>query len=173
MAEREKSWANKSLFGTFLDELIGSGAKRVMETAKQVAPKCGFCGLPTLVRCMSCGRFVCRFHGFVNAQSLERFNVICSECVSQHFPFVTVEPPKHHYDPQQDEHWNHRQKPWEILGIDWYAPDEEIEAARKNGAREVHPDRASDERDRIKREEAMKLVNAAAEWMLKKRRGGK
>jgi hypothetical protein len=173
MSEQQKSWAHKSLFGTFLDELIGSGAKRVMETAKQVAPKCGFCGLPTVVRCMSCGRFVCRTHGFVNAQSLEKFNVICSECISEFFPFVTVEPPRHHPGQQQDDPWNHSQKPWEILGIDWHAPDEEIEAARKKRAREVHPDRATDEHDRVKREEVMKLVNAAAEWMLKRRRGTK
>lgn len=172
MTEQNNSWAHRSLFGSFLDELIGSGAKRVMETAKQVAPKCGFCGQPTIVRCMACGRFVCRTHGFVNAQSLEKFNVICSECISKHFDFVTVEPPKHHnYGPQQDEPWNHRQAPWDVLGVQRFAPDEEIEAARKKRAREVHPDRATDEQDRLKREEAMKLVNAAAEWMLKKRRG--
>lgn len=171
MPEQGKSWAANGLFGSFLDELIGSGAKKVIETARQVAPKCGFCGLPTVVRCMSCGQFVCRVHGFVNAQAIDRLNVICAHCISQHFPFVTVEPPRHNHGPQQEEPWMHQKKPWEILGIDWHAPDEEIEAARKKKAREVHPDRASGEQDRLRREEAMKLVNAAAEWMLKKRRG--
>lgn len=169
---KHKSWATP-LFGSFLDELIGSGAKKVMETARQVAPKCGFCGLPTVVRCMNCGKFVCRTHGFVNAQSIDKLNIICSECISQFFPYVTVEPPKYQQQggPQQEEPWPHRQKPWEVLGVDWHAPDEVIETARKKRAREVHPDRASDENDRLKREEAMRLVNAAAEWMLNKRRG--
>ena len=171
MAEQGKSWATNGLFGSFLDELIGSGAKKVLETARQVAPKCGFCGQPTVVRCMNCGQFVCRTHAFVNAQALDKLNVICAHCVSQHFPFVTVEPPKQYHYGSQEEPWTHSKKAWEILGIDWHAPDEEIEAARKKRAREVHPDRATDEQDRIKREEAMKQVNAAAEWMLRRRRG--
>lgn len=167
---KQRGWNDPSLWGSMLDELIGSGAKRVVETAKRVAPKCGYCGQPTLVRCMNCGQYVCRAHGFVNAPAFDKINVLCSGCISQHFPYVTVEPPPGaRYHPQDDNPWPHETHPWDVLGVSPYAEKEEIEAARKSRAREVHPDKAKNEQERLEREKAMKLVNAAAEWMLAKK----
>jgi hypothetical protein len=116
---------------------------------------------------------VCRVHAFVNAVAIDQYNIICSHCISHYFEFVSVEPPPHaQYQQQPDESpWPHQEKPWDVLGVNWYAQEEEIENARKRRAREVHPDHAKDERDRLQREKAMKLVNAAAEWMLRHRRG--
>lgn len=174
--QKAAGWA-KTMFGSMLDELIGSGAQKVVETARQVAPKCAFCYSPTIVKCQACGRFVCRVHVFVNAVAVDRYNVICSDCISHHFDFVSVEPPPHyanyqHQHAQQEEaRWPYPEQPWDILGINWYAQEEEIEAARKQKARQVHPDHASDEQDRVQREKAMKMVNAAAEYMLRHRRG--
>jgi len=176
----KKGWeAQRTMFGSLLDEMIGSGAQHVFDTVKQVAPKCAFCYSPTIFRCMSCGKFVCRTHAFANVQSVEHFNVICAECIGQHFPFVTVAPPpgassygpEGSSPPRDDESWPYREKPWEILGINWYAKEDEIKDAFKREAKRVHPDHASDEKDRQARERAMKMVAAAKEWMLRHRKG--
>jgi len=172
VADSHKSgWSGRGMFGNLIDELIGTGVQKVFQTARQMAPKCGFCGQPTIIKCQSCGRPVCRIHAFVNAQSIERMFVICSECVSAHFPFVEVEPPPNfNQEHGGGSEWRCREAPWDILGIERDAEEDEINEAFRQKAKKVHPDRAKDEKDRKKREAAMKKVAAAKEWMIKARR---
>lgn len=159
------------MFGGLIDELIRTGVQSVYQTARQMAPKCEFCGAPTIIKCQSCGKPVCRIHAFINAQSIERLFVICSECVSQHFPFVEVESPPHPgHEHATDAEWKYRGTPWDILGVSQEADENEINEAFRQKAKRVHPDRAKDEKDRKKREAAMKKVAAAKEWMIRSRR---
>lgn len=164
---KKTGWAQRGLFGGLLDELIGTGVQKVFQTARQMAPKCGYCGEPTIIKCQACGQPVCRVHAFVNAQSIERLFVICSGCVAVHFPFVEVSSPggfggEHNVDPE----WHYKDAPWDILGISENASDDDVNEAFRQKAKKVHPDRAKDEADRVKRERAMKKVAAAKEWML-------
>jgi hypothetical protein len=165
--EKKTGWGGRNIFGGLLDELIGTGVQKVFQTARNMAPKCGYCGEPTIIKCQACGRPVCRIHAFVNAQSIERLFVICSGCVAVHFPFVEVSPPGGFSNERQvDQEWQYRETPWDILGVSQSADDEEINDAFRQKAKRVHPDRAKDEHDRRKREAAMKKVAAAKEWML-------
>jgi hypothetical protein len=164
--EKRSGWAagGRSPFGELLDEIIGSGAQRVFETVHRVTPKCGFCGTSTIMRCQQCGRNVCNVHGFVNARAWNRYTVICSECVSAHFGFVEIEPPPNYARPDEMP-WQHEEQPWDILGIRWDADEVTLNKAFKAQARKVHPDHASDDIDRARRERAMSRVTEAYEWM--------
>ncbi len=167
MAERKKraGWADGGgQFRDLLDEIIGSGAQRVFETVHRVTPKCQFCGTSTIMRCQACGKNVCNIHGFVNAKAWNRYTVVCSECMGAYFPFVEIEPPPNYASPDEMP-WQHDEEPWAILGISWDADESAIGKAFKAKAREVHPDHASDEVDRARRDRAMKRVTAAYEWM--------
>jgi len=168
MADAKKTgWAGRNVFGSLLDEMIGTGVQKIFQTARNMAPKCGYCGEPTIIKCQACGRPVCRVHAFVNAQSIERLFVICSGCVAQHFPFVEIGPPPGFgQDRRVNVEWHYQEPPWEILGISQDADDAEINDAFRQKAKRVHPDRAKDEQDRKRREAAMKKVAAAKEWML-------
>ena len=174
MADAKKTgWGGRNVFGSLIDELIGTGVQKVFQTARNMAPKCGYCGEPTIIKCQACGRPVCRVHAFVNAQSIERLFVICSACVAQHFPFVDVAPPAGFgRDGRVDPDWKYKERPWDILGVPQDADDEEINDAFRQKAKRVHPDRAKDEQDRKRREAAMKKVAAAKEWMLHQEREG-
>ena len=174
MADKSQrsGWAGgaRSKFGDILDEVIGSGAQKVFETVHRVTPKCGYCGTSTILRCASCGQYVCNLHGFVNARAWNQYTVICSECVSHHFDFVRVEPPPNYAAPDEMP-WNHEVEPWDVLGVRWDASPEDVDKAFKARAREVHPDRAKDDLDRVRREREMSTASAAYEWM--KQRAGR
>lgn len=165
-------WAGgaSSKFGDILDEIIGSGAQKVFETVRRVTPKCGFCGTSTILRCAACGQHVCNLHGFVNARAWNQYTVICSQCVSRHFEFVRVEPPPNYAAPDEMP-WHHETDPWDILGVRWDASLDEIDKGFKTRARAVHPDRATNDIDRARREREMSVVSAAYEWM--KHRAGR
>ena len=172
MANQQSGWgsAGKGRFGELLDEIMGIGAQKFAETVQRVTPKCSFCGASTILRCQACGAYVCNVHGFVNAQTWNQYTVVCSECMSRAFDFVTVAPPPNYARPDEMP-WHHQDQPWDILGVRWNASMEEIDKAFKAKARQVHPDRASDDIDRARRERAMKKVSAAYEWM--KERAGR
>lgn len=171
MAGERQSVRGGSVFGNLLNELIGTGVSKAFQAARQMAPKCGYCGEPTIIRCQACGQPVCHVHAFINARSLDKLSVVCSGCMAQHFPFV--EPPGahgHQGGPAGDD-WPYKKMPWEILGVEQDADEATVNAAFKQKAKKVHPDRAKDEQDRVKREKAMKTVTAAREWMLHHREG--
>jgi DnaJ-class molecular chaperone len=90
--------------------------------------------------------------------------------MSQVFDFVEVMPPPNYARPDEMP-WHHDEEPWDILRIRWDAGPEEVDRAFKARAREVHPDRATDDIDRARREREMKKVSAAYEWM--KQRAGR
>jgi hypothetical protein len=154
------------VFGNLLNELIGTGFSKAFQAARQMAPKCGYCGEPTIIKCQACGQPVCHIHAFINAKSLDKLSVVCSNCMAQYFPFVEVAGPGRHQHGPGGEDWPYKKMPWEILGIERDADEVEVNEAFRQKAKKVHPDRAKDEPDRLKREKAMKTVTAAREWML-------
>ena len=170
--QKREGWSNpgKGRFGEILDDILGSGAQRVFETVQRVTPKCGFCGASTILRCESCGAYVCNVHGFVNARAWNQYTVVCAECMSRAFDFVRVEPPPNYARPDEMP-WQYQDQPWDILGVRWDADSQTIDKAFKARAREVHPDMASDDLDRVRREREMKTVSAAYAWM--KERAGR
>jgi len=170
--EKRSGWAGgpRGRFGDLLDEIIGSGAQKVFETVHRVTPKCQFCGTSTIMRCQQCGRSVCNVHGFVNARAWNQYTVVCSECMAQHFDFVEIAPPPNYARPDEMP-WQHEEQPWELLGVRWDADEATLNKAFKAKARKVHPDRATDEVDRKRREKAMRKITLAYEWM--KERAGR
>ncbi|MEE1003288.1 MAG: DnaJ domain-containing protein [Acutalibacteraceae bacterium] len=62
--------------------------------------------------------------------------------------------------------------PYEVLGVDKNATDEEIKAAYKNLARKYHPDNYSDNPLSDLAEEKMKEINEAYDAIMDKRRRG-
>lgn len=166
MAENQSGWgsAGKGRFGEMLDEIMGLGAQKFAETVQRVTPKCSFCGTSTIIRCHNCGAFFCNVHGFVNVRAWNEYDGVCSECMSQAFEFVTVAPPPNYAKPDEMP-WHHKEDPWDILGVRWNATPEQVDKAFKARAREVHPDRASNDIDRARREREMKRASAAYEWM--------
>jgi hypothetical protein len=155
------------MFGSLLDDMLGSGVNRIFQTVRQYTPKCAICGASTIFRCQSCGTFVCNTHGFINAQAWDKYTTVCSRCMSQHFDFVQVAPPNNWYG-NDDEQWPYDQDPLEILDLTWQATPKEINDQFRKKAKLVHPDRASDEDDRRVREEQMKILTAARDWLLRK-----
>ena len=152
-------------FDSLLDDVLGSGVKRILETVVQRATfPCIFCGNRTVFRCCSCGSCVCNIHAFINVQAWNQIMVICSNCVSQYFPFVNVsqnsQPPPS-YDDYQN--WPYVQPPWEVLGVLPNASESEINAAFKNKAKTAHPDVGGTD-------EEMSFIASARMWMLKHRR---
>jgi hypothetical protein len=166
MSDQPRGWgsAGKGRFGEMLDEIMGLGAQRFAETVHRVAPKCGFCGTSTILRCQACGAYVCNVHGFVNVRAWNQYTVVCSECMSHAFDFVEVSPPPNYARPDEMP-WHYEDQPWDVLGVRWNASPEEIDKVFKIIARKVHPDRASDDIDRARREREMKKVSAAYQWM--------
>lgn len=167
MADQRSGWSSpgsKGRFGEMLDEIMGLGAQKFAETVHQYTPKCGFCGTSTIIRCKNCGAYFCNVHGFVNVRAWNQYDGVCSDCMSRVFDFVRVEPPPNYARPDEMP-WNHQDQPWDILGVNWNSTPEEIDKAFKAKAREVHPDRASDDIDRARRERDMKKASAAYEWM--------
>jgi hypothetical protein len=151
----------QSPFRTFLDDMLGSGVQYVVETVKQAAPKCAFCGAATVLRCVACGRVVCNMHGFINYQAVDKITTICAQCVSESMPHVDLEDPR---PPSQDgEEWPYREKAWTILGVGPFATTEEINKAYKRLAADAHPDHGGDP-------EQMKKLNAARAYMMGRKR---
>jgi hypothetical protein len=150
------------LFGGLLDEVLGSGVQYVAGVVKERAPKCNLCGTTTILRCWSCGKFVCNVHGFVNARSWDQVTCVCSECMSKHFDFIEIAPPPHW--PADDMEWPHEERPHEILGIHWYSTEEQINAAYKELAKTAHPDHGGSP-------EEMSRLNAARDFMLRRLKG--
>jgi hypothetical protein len=150
-----------SAFRTMLDDMLGSGVQYVVETVKQAAPKCEFCGAATILRCASCGQVVCNAHGFINYRAIDKVTTLCCDCVHQAFPAVDLQDPR----PQQQrqENWPYTEKPWKVLGIHAFSTDEEIEKAYKRLARDAHPDHGGSE-------ELMKKLNAARAYMMGRRK---
>lgn len=169
MPNQQRGWgsAGKGRFGEMLDEIMGLGAQKFAETVQRVTPKCASCGASTIIRCHNCGAFFCNIHGYVNVKAWNEYDGVCSECMSQAFDFVTVAPPPNYAKPDEMP-WHHQEDPWDILGVRWDASPEEVDKAFKARAREVHPDRASDDIDRARREREMKRASAAYEWMKQK-----
>jgi hypothetical protein len=162
MSSRPRGWNVDPARGTFeslLDEVLGSGVKRVVETVVQTATfPCNFCSTRTVLRCNSCGSFVCNVHAFVNAQAWNKVVVICSDCMSQFFSFVDVASPS---PPNNDDgqDWPYSQPPWEVLGVSRNASETEINAAFKKHAKTMHPDAGGTN-------EAMSFLASARMWML-------
>lgn len=171
MPAERKNVRGGGVFGNLLNELIATGASKAFQAARQMAPKCSYCGEPTIIRCQACGQPVCHVHAFINAQSLDRLSVVCSGCMAPHFPFVEVAGGRQRQHGPAGDEWPYKKMPWEILGIEQNADEAEVNEAFRQKAKKVHPDRARDEADRLKREKAMKTVTAAREWMLHHRQG--
>jgi hypothetical protein len=155
-ARKRSSSKPQSPFGSLLDEVMGSGVKYVVDTVRQAAPKCAFCGSPTILRCQACGQVVCNVHGYVNARSIQEVQTVCAACMSSAFDFVEMGPPPTH--PEDGLEWHYDEPPWEILGVHAFSTVEEIEKAYKQAARKVHSDVGGSD-------EAMKRVNAARAYM--------
>lgn len=160
-----RSWGEQpaagGMFGSLLDEVLGSGVKRVVETVVQkTTVPCNFCGTRTVFRCASCGKFVCNIHCFVNAQAWNEVTVICSECISQSFDFVHVAQAQQQF---YDQDWPYRQRPWDILGVPRYANELEINSAFKEKAKMVHPDIGGNHKE-------MSILGSARMWMLEQLR---
>jgi hypothetical protein len=160
---RAKRAERGGLFGGLLDEVLGSGVQYVMQTVKDRAPKCELCGTTTILRCWSCGKFVCNVHGFVNARAWDQVTCVCAECMAKHFDFVEIAPPP--YQGADELEWPHEERPHEILGIHWFSTEEQINAAYKEKAKAAHPDHGGSS-------EEMKRLNAAREYMLRRRGRG-
>jgi hypothetical protein len=146
------------MFGSLLDEMLGSGVKHVMQTVVHRATvPCSFCGTRTVFRCTACGNFVCNVHAFVNAPSWDKLTIICTSCASQFFPFVdaTAAPPP----PFHEQEWPYRQQPWDVLGVARDATEEEINNAFRERAKSAHPDIGGSH-------EEMSLLGEARMWML-------
>jgi hypothetical protein len=150
-------------FGSILDEVMGSGVKYVVDTVRQAAPKCAFCGSPTILRCQACGQVVCNVHGYVNARSLQEVQTVCAACMSSAFDFVEMGAPPQH--PEDGIEWQYDEAPWDVLGVHAFSTVEEIEKAYKQVARQVHSDVGGSD-------EAMKKVNAARAYMRALRQRG-
>lgn len=140
---------------------MGSGVKYVFEAVKQAAPKCEFCGSPTILHCQACGSTVCNVHAFVNVQSVQEFQTVCSGCMSKAFDFVRVGSPPP--NPEDGSDWPYEESPWEILGVHAFSTEEEIDKAYKKTAKVVHSDVGGSD-------DAMKKVNAARAYMMALRR---
>lgn len=169
MPGQTKSPRGGGAFASLINELIGTGFSKAFQAARQMAPKCGYCAEPTILRCQACGQPVCHIHSFINARGIEKISVVCSGCMAQHFPFVEVAGPRSGQGSPSGDDWHYEKMPWEILGIEQDADEATINEAFRQKAKKVHPDRARDEQDRQKRERVMKRVAAAKEWMLHSR----
>lgn len=155
--ERRKQPSSQSPFRSFLDDMLGSGVQYVVDTVRQAAPKCSFCGAATVLRCVSCGRVVCNMHGFINYKAVDNITTICAQCISESMPHVDLDDPT---PPSQDgDEWQYKEKPWKVLGVGAFATTEEINKAYKKRAAEVHPDHGGDP-------EQMKKLNAAKAYMM-------
>ena len=158
MARPSKKSSSKprSPFGSLLDDVMGSGVKYVVDTVRQAAPKCAFCGSPTILRCQACGQVVCNVHGYVNVKSVQEVQTVCAACMASAFDFVEMGPPPSR--PEDGLEWSYAEPPWEVLGIHAFSTAEEIEKAYKQAARTAHSDVGGSD-------EAMKMVNAARTYM--------
>jgi len=146
----------QSPFRTMLDDMLGSGVAYVVETVKQAAPKCEFCGTSTVLRCVSCGRIVCNLHGFINYQGVDKISTICTQCVHESMPHLDLEDPQ---PPQSGDEWPYKEKAWKVLGVSPFASADEIKSAYKHLAAKAHPDHGGNP-------EEMKKLNAAKMYMM-------
>lgn len=83
--------------------------------------------------------------------------------MAEKFDFVMIGDADMDADPSA---WSYHMKPWEVLEVPWHAREDEIKAAFKKKARECHPDHGGNEDD-------MKLLVAARDYMLRRRKGGR
>ena len=126
------------------------------QTARRALPPCLVCGAPGAQVCSVCGQVACHRHAYTNFGVVRS---VCSTCMAEAFPFVAEDLRRG----GMPDDWPYQEAPWEILGVDQLADEDEIRRAQREVSRLYHPDSEEGDQDR------QVAVNKAAEEMLRMR----